>query len=150
MSAEYGHSHTHFNAHETKNQSPQRTTTSADERHVASHEEPHELIADRPPEKLPKTQKEEGPRDVTKSRRPRGFAAMDRKLVSEIARKGGKAAHSAGTAHEFTAEEARVAGRKGGRATHAKRRDATSGGREPTETSNEVRGETATESGDRH
>lgn len=58
----------------------------------------------------------------TKPRRPRGFAAMDRKLVSEIARKGGKAAHSAGTAHEFTTEEARVAGRKGGQATHAKRR----------------------------
>ncbi len=57
-----------------------------------------------------------------KPKRPRGFAAMDRKLVSEIARKGGKAAHSAGTAHEFTSEEARVAGRKGGRATHAKRR----------------------------
>jgi general stress protein YciG len=57
-----------------------------------------------------------------KTKRPRGFAAMDRKLVSEIARKGGKAAHSAGTAHEFTSEEARVAGRKGGRATHAKRR----------------------------
>jgi general stress protein YciG len=58
----------------------------------------------------------------SKPKRPRGFAAMDRKLVSEIARKGGKAAHSAGTAHEFTSEEARVAGRKGGRATHAKRR----------------------------
>lgn len=57
-----------------------------------------------------------------KPRKPRGFAAMDRKLVSEIARKGGKAAHSAGTAHEFTTEEARIAGRKGGRATHAKRR----------------------------
>jgi general stress protein YciG len=55
-------------------------------------------------------------------RRPRGFAAMDRALVSEIARKGGKAAHTAGTAHEFTAEEAREAGRKGGKATHAKRR----------------------------
>jgi len=59
---------------------------------------------------------------ASKPRRPRGFAAMDRKLVSEIARKGGKAAHSAGTAHEFTTEEARVAGRKGGQATHAKRR----------------------------
>jgi len=59
-----------------------------------------------------------------KPRRPRGFAAMDRKLVSEIARKGGKAAHSAGTAHEFTSDEARDAGRKGGRATHAKRREA--------------------------
>jgi general stress protein YciG len=57
-----------------------------------------------------------------KPRRPRGFAAMDRKLVSEIARKGGRAAHSAGTAHEFTTEEARDAGRKGGRASHARRR----------------------------
>ena len=55
--------------------------------------------------------------------RPRGFAAMDRKLVSDIARKGGKAAHAAGTAHEFTTEEAREAGRKGGRATHARRRE---------------------------
>jgi general stress protein YciG len=53
---------------------------------------------------------------------PRGFAAMDRRLVSEIARKGGKAAHAAGTAHEFTTDEARVAGRKGGAASHAKRR----------------------------
>jgi general stress protein YciG len=57
-----------------------------------------------------------------KPRRPRGFAALDRKLVSEIARKGGKAAHEKGTAHEFTGEEARAAGRKGGLATHAKRR----------------------------
>ena len=47
---------------------------------------------------------------------------MDPKLVSEISRKGGKAAHTAGTAHEFTTDEAREAGRKGGRATHAKRR----------------------------
>lgn len=46
---------------------------------------------------------------------------MPRELVSEIARKGGQAAHAAGTAHEFTSEEARLAGRKGARATHAKR-----------------------------
>jgi uncharacterized protein len=72
-----------------------------------------ELTPDQPPQPV------EGPGKI---QRPRGFAAMDRKLVSEIARKGGKAAHSARTAHEFTAEEARVAGRKGGRATHAKRR----------------------------
>ena len=57
-----------------------------------------------------------------KPKRRRGFAVMDPKLVSEISRKGGKAAHTAGTAHEFTTEEAREAGRKGGRATHAKRR----------------------------
>jgi general stress protein YciG len=74
----------------------------------------HELLPDRPP-RPPESAE-------PKPHRPRGFAAMDRKLVSEIARKGGKAAHSAGTAHEFTSEEAREAGRKGGQATHAKRR----------------------------
>src|SRR5438128_6435960 len=57
-------------------------------------------------------------------RRRRGFAAMDPKLVSELATRGGKAAHRAGTAHEFTSDEARLAGRKGGLATHAKRRAA--------------------------
>ena len=60
-----------------------------------------------------------------KVRRPRGFAAIDRKLLAEIASKGGKAAHSAGTAHEFTSAEAREAGRKGGLATHARRRRPT-------------------------
>jgi general stress protein YciG len=43
-----------------------------------------------------------------------GFASMDRHKQREIARKGGVAAHRKGTAHEFTAEEARNAGRKGG------------------------------------
>lgn len=60
--------------------------------------------------------------DQNQQPKKRGFAAMDRKLVSEIASKGGKAAHAAGTAHEFTGEEAREAGRKGGRALQAKRR----------------------------
>ena len=44
----------------------------------------------------------------------RGFAAMDQEKQREIASKGGKAAHEKGTAHEFTPEEAREAGRKGG------------------------------------
>jgi hypothetical protein len=39
---------------------------------------------------------------------------MDRQKQKEIASKGGKAAHAKGTAHEFTADEAREAGRKGG------------------------------------
>ena len=56
-----------------------------------------------------------------KPRKPRGFAAMDPALVREIASKGGKANHAAGTAHTFTSDEAREAGRKGGRATRAKR-----------------------------
>lgn len=56
-----------------------------------------------------------------KPKKPRGFAAMDRARVSEIASKGGKAAHAAGTAHQFTSEEARIAGRKGGLAPHVRR-----------------------------
>lgn len=59
----------------------------------------------------------------TTERKPskRGFAAMDRNMVRDSARKGGVAAHRAGTAHEFSSEEARVAGRKGGLATHGAR-----------------------------
>lgn len=56
-----------------------------------------------------------------KARRPRGFAAMDRSKVSEIASKGGKAAHKAGTAHQFSSDEARQAGHKGGVAPHVRR-----------------------------
>jgi len=44
----------------------------------------------------------------------RGFASMDKEKQRKIASLGGKAAHDAGTAHEFTSEEAREAGRKGG------------------------------------
>lgn len=47
-------------------------------------------------------------------RKNRGFASMDREKQREIARKGGRAAHQKGTAHEFTSDEAREAGRKGG------------------------------------
>lgn len=41
---------------------------------------------------------------------------MDEEKRREIASKGGKAAHQKGTAHEFTSEEAREAGSKGGAA----------------------------------
>src|ERR1700722_13092889 len=44
----------------------------------------------------------------------RGFASMELSKQREIASKGGKAAHAQGRAHEFTADEARNAGRKGG------------------------------------
>ena len=47
-------------------------------------------------------------------RERRGFAAMSREKQREIARRGGRAAHQKGTAHEFSADEARAAGRKGG------------------------------------
>lgn len=49
-----------------------------------------------------------------KRRERSGFAGMDREKQREIARRGGRAAHQKGTAHEFSADEARAAGRKGG------------------------------------
>jgi general stress protein YciG len=99
----------------TTGQQPQ--TTDEKNAHPNAGEE-QTLTPDRPPQSVEEAR-------ARPTRRPRGFAAMDRTLVSDIARKGGKAAHTAGTAHEFTTEEAREAGRKGGRATHAKRLKAT-------------------------
>lgn len=51
----------------------------------------------------------------------RGFASMSPERVREIASQGGKAAHVKGTAHEFTADEAREAGAKGGKAVAEER-----------------------------
>jgi uncharacterized protein len=65
---------------------------------------------------------EVSPSSTPRVRKPRGFAAMDPKKVSEIAKKGGRAAHEAGTAHRFTSTEAREAGRKGGLAPHKRRK----------------------------
>ena len=51
----------------------------------------------------------------------RGFASMDGEAQKRIAREGGRAAHAKGTAHEFSPEEAREAGRKGGEAVSQNR-----------------------------
>jgi len=55
------------------------------------------------------------------SERKRGFAAMDPDKQRAIASKGGKAAHDHGKGHVWTSEEARAAGRKGGKAVSADR-----------------------------
>ncbi len=60
----------------------------------------------------------------------RGFASMDASKQREIASKGGRAAHAKGTAHEFTSDEARVAGRKGGEAVSRDRAHMAAIGRE--------------------
>ena len=60
----------------------------------------------------------------------RGFASMDPERQREIASKGGRAAHEKGTAHEFTSEEAREAGRKGGEAVSQDRQHMAEIGRE--------------------
>ena len=51
----------------------------------------------------------------------RGFASMSPERQREIASKGGRAAHEKGTAHEWTPEEARRAGRKGGQVSRGGR-----------------------------
>ena len=61
--------------------------------------------------------------------RSRGFAAMDREKQRQIASMGGRAAHEKGTAHEFTSEEAREAGRKGGEVVSQNREHMASIGR---------------------
>ena len=58
------------------------------------------------------------------AKQDRGFASMDPEKQRRIASKGGKAAHAKGRAHEWTVDEAREAGRKGGSASH-RRHDAT-------------------------
>ena len=60
----------------------------------------------------------------------RGFASMDPTKQREIASKGGRAAHAKGTAHEFTSDEARTAGRKGGEAVSRDRAHMSASGRE--------------------
>jgi uncharacterized protein len=56
----------------------------------------------------------------------RGFAAMTPEERVRISRLGGTAAHAKGSAHQFTPEEARVAGSKGGRASQSRRQKAKS------------------------
>lgn len=51
----------------------------------------------------------------------RGFASMDETRQREIASAGGRAAHASGNAHEFSSEEARRAGQKGGQAVSENR-----------------------------
>ena len=53
----------------------------------------------------------------------RGFAAMDAEKQKEIARKGGRAAHEQGVAHEWSSQEAREAGKKGGQARGTRPKD---------------------------
>jgi general stress protein YciG len=50
--------------------------------------------------------------DTVSPKPKRGFAAMDPERQRQIASKGGRAAHEQGTAHRFTTDEARAAGRK--------------------------------------
>jgi uncharacterized protein len=69
--------------------------------------------------KSSRSERENGDEAMTKSegKQRRGFASMSSEKQREIASKGGRAAHVKGTAHEWTPDEARSAGRKGAQAT---------------------------------
>jgi uncharacterized protein len=63
----------------------------------------------------------EGETVTTERKERRGFASMSPEKQREIASKGGRAAHEKGTAHEWSADEARSAGRKGGQVSRGGR-----------------------------
>jgi uncharacterized protein len=58
----------------------------------------------------------------------RGFASMEGEKQRVIASKGGRAAHAKGTAHEWSSDEARAAGRKGGESRGARGRNDNAAG----------------------
>ena len=73
----------------------------------------------------------------TERKERRGFASMSPEKQREIASKGGRAAHEKGTAHEWTADEARSAGRRGGQVSRGGRgRLIPSGGASPVSPQN--------------
>jgi general stress protein YciG len=59
----------------------------------------------------------------TQKKSVRGFAAMNTEKQREIARKGGRAAHEQGVAHEWSSNEAREAGKKGGQSRGRRSKD---------------------------
>jgi uncharacterized protein len=58
---------------------------------------------------------------TSESKQRRGFGLMPSEQQREISCKGGRAAHIKGTAHEWTTDEARSAGRKGAQASRGRR-----------------------------
>lgn len=80
----------------------------------------------------------------------KGFQHLTPEQRKEISRKGGRAAHITGTAHEFTSAEAKAAGSKGGKATHAKKRMVKAAAKGITDgaTAPEVAGAQAIQEGD--
>lgn len=53
--------------------------------------------------------------NINNAKRKRGFAVMDPEKQRQIAHKGGVMAHKMGVAHKWNTEEAKAAGRKGGK-----------------------------------
>jgi general stress protein YciG len=75
---------------------------------------------------------------INERKERRGFASMSPEKQREIASKGGRAAHQKGTAHEWTSDEARNAGRKGGQISRGGRGRLPEVGGMPTPLSTEA------------
>ncbi len=71
----------------------------------------------------------------------RGFAAMDPERQRRIASEGGRAAHRQGVAHEWSKDEAREAGRKGGQIVSQDRQHMSEIGRKGGQRSGTRRGQ---------
>ena len=84
---------------------------------------------------------EAGGEDDSSERRTsnRGFAAMDREKQKRIASEGGRAAHRQGVAHEWSRDEAREAGRKGGQIVSQNREHMSEIGRKGGQSSGQRR-----------
>ena len=78
----------------------------------------------------------------------RGFAAMDSEKQKRIASEGGRAAHKQGVAHEWSRDEARAAGRKGGQMVSKNREHMSEIGRKGGQSSGQRRGGQKKESSD--
>lgn len=59
--------------------------------------------------------------EQVKPKSRRGFASMSKEQQRLIASKGGKAAHDYGKVHEWTSDEAKIAGAKGGKKAYENR-----------------------------
>jgi general stress protein YciG len=71
---------------------------------------------------------ENGKQEPQRARR--GFAAMSPERQREIASQGGRAAHQQGVAHQWSANEAREAGKKGGQVSGRRRTSSKEDGRD--------------------
>ena len=77
----------------------------------------------------------------------RGFAAMDPERQKQIASEGGRAAHRQGVAHEWSSDEARDAGRKGGQIVSRNREHMSAIGRRGGQSSGSRRSQRSSENG---
>jgi general stress protein YciG len=80
-------------------------------------------------------------------RSTRGFAAMSPEKQKQIASEGGRAAHRQGVAHEWSSDEARTAGRKGGQTVSQNREHMSEIGRRGGQSSGGRRGKNAPSDG---